>query len=137
MQISSLIFFFFIAIKGNHQSWQKFIFQHLSGARTLSSDFIERVQKGHYNKFEIGSKVEVCDKHNLLSMCVATIVDTVGDRLRLRYDGLDDEPPDDYWSHFLSSDIHPVGWSQLVGHALSPPHSELLIIVLFNLQVYL
>ncbi|XP_012559766.2 scm-like with four MBT domains protein 2 isoform X1 [Hydra vulgaris] len=101
--------------------WQKYIFQELSGCRTLSAEFMEQVQKGHYNKFEIGSKVEVCDKRNLLSMCVATIIDIVGDRLRLRYDGLDDEFPSDSWAHFLSSDIHPVGWSQLVGHTLSPP----------------
>jgi len=104
------------------RDWQKFVFKQLTGARTFSSEFMDKVKKGHYNKFEIGSKVEVCDKRNLLSMCVATIVDIVGDRLRLRYDGLDDEPSDDYWSHFLSSDIHPVGWSQLVGHTLSPPH---------------
>lgn len=109
-------------LKESIAEWQKFIFQQLSGARTLSSDFMDRVRKGHYNKFEIGSKVEVCDKHNLISMCVATIIDIVGDRLRLRYDGLEDESAGDYWSHFLSNDIHPVGWSQLVGHTLSPPH---------------
>lgn len=103
------------------KEWQKYVFEQLSGARTLSTDFLDRVKKGHYNKFEIGCKVEVCDKRNLISMCVATIVDIVGDRLRLRYDGLDDEP-DDYFVHFLSSDIHPVGWSQLVGHTLSPPN---------------
>ena len=114
--------FIISAIKALHQDWQKFIFTELSGARTVSNDFLEHVAKGHYNKFEIGSKVEVCDKHNLLSVCVATIVDIVGDRLRLRYDGLDEDQADDYWAHFLSTDIHPVGWSQLVGHTLSPPH---------------
>lgn len=66
-------------------------------------------------------KVEVADKHNLVSMCVATIVDIVGDRLRLRYDGLDEEANEDFLCHFLSSDIHPVGWSSLVGHTLQPP----------------
>ena len=85
---------------------------------------MDRVHKGHYNKFDVNSKVEVCDKHNLLSMCVATIVDIVGDRMRLRYDGLEDDAVSDHWSHFLSSDIHPVGWSQLVGHTLSPPHGK-------------
>ena len=66
-------------------------------------------------------KVEVSDKHNFVSMCVATIVDIVGDRLRLRYDGLDAETMDDFLCHYLSSDIHPVGWSSLVGHTLCPP----------------
>lgn len=108
-------------IKEIQKDWQKFVFEELSGSRTLSTDFMERVQKGHYNKFEVGNKVEVSDKRNLLSMCVATIVDIVGDRLRLRYDGLDESIAEDYWAHFLSSDIHPVGWSQLVGHSLSFP----------------
>ena len=103
------------------KDWQKFIFEELSGSRTISSDFLERVCKGHYNKFEVGNKLEVSDKKNLLSMCVATIVEIVGDRLRLHYDGLTTGAGDDYWAHFLSSDIHPVGWSQLVGHSLSPP----------------
>ncbi len=66
-------------------------------------------------------KVEVGDRHNLASMCVATIVDIVGDRLRLRYDGLDAESSNDFLCHYLSSDIHPVGWSSLVGHTLHPP----------------
>ena len=65
--------------------------------------------------------MEVADKHNLFSMCVATIVEIVGDRLRLRYDGLDPEFADDSWCHYLSSNIHPVGWSSLVGHTLQPP----------------
>ena len=108
-------------VKSKHTNWQQFLFSRLSGSRTFSSESLDRIQKGHFNKFEIGSKVEVADKHNLLSMCVATIVDIAGDRLRLRYDGLDVDSADDYWIHYLSSDIHPVGWSQLVGHTLSPP----------------
>lgn len=83
--------------------------------------FSYQVQNGNHNKFEVGMKVEVADKHNLVSMCVATIVDIVGDRLRLRYDGLEEEVNEDFLCHFLSSDIHPVGWSSLVGHTLQPP----------------
>lgn len=124
----------YLELKESIAEWQKFIFQQLSGARTLSSDFMDRVRKGHYNKFEIGSKVEVCDKHNLISMCVATIIDIVGDRLRLRYDGLEDESAGDYWSHFLSNDIHPVGWSQLVGHTLSPPHGMYVLRKSFDIE---
>ena len=83
--------------------------------------FSTKVQNGNHNKFDIGMKVEVSDKHNLVSMCVATIVDIVGDRLRLRYDGLDAEMNEDFLCHYLACDIHPVGWSSLVGHTLQPP----------------
>ncbi|XP_065058211.1 MBT domain-containing protein 1-like isoform X2 [Rhopilema esculentum] len=109
------------AIKSRRSNWQQYLFKKLSGARTFSNDFLERVQNGNHNKFDIGMKVEVSDKHNLVSMCVATIVDIVGDRLRLRYDGLDAEMNEDFLCHYLSCDIHPVGWSSLVGHTLQPP----------------
>eukprot|EP00794_Sanderia_malayensis_P006848 gene6848-7617_t len=110
-----------VAIKNRRSNWQQYLFKKLSGARTFSNDFLERVQRGSYNKFEVGMKVEVGDRHNLVSMCVATIVDIAGDRLRLRYDGLDAESGDDFLCHYLSSEIHPVGWSSLVGHTLHPP----------------
>jgi len=109
------------AIKSRRSNWQQYLFKKLSGARTFSNDFLEKVQNGNRNKFEVGMKVEVADKHNMLSMCVATIVEIVGDRLRLRYDGLEAELNEDIFCHFLSSDIHPVGWSSLVGHTLQPP----------------
>ena len=66
-------------------------------------------------------KVEVADRKNMYSMCVATIVDVIGDRLRMRYDGLDDDVAEDFWCHYQSSEIHPIGWSSLVGHTLQPP----------------
>jgi len=124
-----ITFFSFIDIKTKENDWQRCIFDELSGSRTISADFMDRVQKGHYNKFECGSKVEVSDKRQNLSMCVATIVKIVGDRLGLRYDGLDNNLDIgldvDHWVHFLSSNIHPVGWSQLVGLKLSPPFGNL------------
>lgn len=113
-----------LEIKEKDIDWQQVIFKELSGSRTLSGDFMERVIKGHYNKFECGSKVEVCDKRQNFSMCVATIEKIVGDRLCLRYDGVEDGSEGDHWTHYLSSDIHPVGWSQLVGLALSPPYGK-------------
>ena len=70
-------------------------------------------------------KVEVADRKNMYSMCVATIVDVIGDRLRMRYDGLDDDVAEDFWCHYQSSEIHPIGWSSLVGHTLQPPIGEL------------
>ena len=69
-------------------------------------------------------KVEVADRKNMYSMCVATIVDVIGDRLRMRYDGLDDDVAEDFWCHYQSAEIHPIGWSSLVGHTLQPPIGE-------------
>ena len=63
----------------------------------------------------------------MYSMCVATIVDVIGDRLRMRYDGLDDDVAEDFWCHYQSSEIHPIGWSSLVGHTLQPPIGKVVV----------
>ena len=67
----------------------------------------------------------MADRKNMYSMCVATIVDVIGDRLRMRYDGLEDDVAEDFWCHYQSSEIHPIGWSSLVGHTLQPPIGKL------------
>ncbi|CAB4039169.1 MBT domain-containing 1-like isoform X2, partial [Paramuricea clavata] len=109
-------------IKTRINDWQEYLFQRLSGAKTFSAEFLQKVQEIPHNRFKVGMKVEVADRKNLYSvMCVATVVDVVGDRLRLRYDGLDPEVAEDFWCHYYSTDIHPVGWSSLVGHQLRPP----------------
>ena len=77
-------------------------------------------------------KVEVADRKNLYSMCVATIVDVIGDRLRLRYDGLDLDVAEDFWCHYQSSEIHPIGWSSLVGHTLQPPIGKIHITLYYS-----
>ena len=80
-------------------------------------------------------KVEVADRKNMYSMCVATIVDVIGDRLRMRYDGLDDDVAEDFWCHYQSSEIHPIGWSSLVGHTLQPPIGMLKLYLLHRFIV--
>lgn len=101
------------------------MFKCLSGAKTFSAEFLQQLQSQPYNRFQKGMKVEVADRKNMYSMCVATIVDVIGDRLRMRYDGLDDDAAEDFWCHYQSSEIHPIGWSSLVGHTLQPPIGKL------------
>ncbi|XP_020628056.1 lethal(3)malignant brain tumor-like protein 2 [Orbicella faveolata] len=109
------------AIRENCANWRDYLFKCLSGAKTFSVEFLQQLQSQPYNRFQKGMKVEVADRKNMYSMCVATIVDVIGDRLRMRYDGLDDDVAEDFWCHYQSSEIHPIGWSSLVGHTLQPP----------------
>ncbi|PFX31281.1 Polycomb protein Scm [Stylophora pistillata] len=102
-------------------NWRDYLFKCLSGAKTFSVEFLQQLQSQSYNRFQKGMKVEVADRKNMYSMCVATIVDVIGDRLRMRYDGLDDDVAEDFWCHYQSAEIHPIGWSSLVGHTLQPP----------------
>lgn len=109
------------AIRERCGNWRDYLFKCLSGAKTFSAEFLQQLQSQPYNRFQKGMKVEVADRKNMYSMCVATIVDVIGDRLRMRYDGLDDDVAEDFWCHYQSSEIHPIGWSSLVGHTLQPP----------------
>ncbi|XP_013413836.1 lethal(3)malignant brain tumor-like protein 4 isoform X2 [Lingula anatina] len=70
--------------------------------------------------FRIGLKLEAVDKKNTALTCVATVADVVGDRLLIHFDGWEDIY--DYWCEPTSPYIHPVGWCQENGKALSPPN---------------
>ncbi|XP_059166997.1 lethal(3)malignant brain tumor-like protein 3 isoform X2 [Physella acuta] len=69
--------------------------------------------------FRVGMKLEAVDKKNSSLVCVATVADTLGDRILIHFDGWEDVY--DYWCDITSPSIHPVGWCKANGHSLSPP----------------
>jgi len=52
-------------------------------------------------------------------VCMATVEKIVGRLLRIHFDGW--ESSYDQWMDCLSSDIYPLGWSEVVGHPLDIP----------------
>jgi len=52
-------------------------------------------------------------------VCMATVEKIVGRLLRIHFDGW--ESTYDQWMDCLSTDIYPLGWSEVVGHALDVP----------------
>ncbi|XP_041359679.1 lethal(3)malignant brain tumor-like protein 3 isoform X2 [Gigantopelta aegis] len=72
------------------------------------------------NAFRVGGKLEAVDKKNLALICVATVADTLGDKVLIHFDGWEDCY--DYWCDTTSPYIHPVGWCQKNGRILSPPY---------------
>ncbi|XP_063881397.1 polycomb protein SCMH1-like isoform X1 [Scylla paramamosain] len=72
------------------------------------------------NEFKIGMKLEALDPRNLTSTCIATVVGTLGPRLRLRLDGSDNK--NDFWRLVdCNNEIHPVGHCEEHGGMLQPP----------------
>ena len=66
-------------------------------------------------------KLEAVDKkNNTETTCVATVIDVLGDRVLIHFDGWDNIY--DYWSDPSSPFLHPVGWCQESGKPLSPPN---------------
>nr|KAG5705841.1 hypothetical protein BaRGS_030731 [Batillaria attramentaria] len=69
--------------------------------------------------FRVGMKLEAVDRKNTVLICVATVADTLGDKVLVHFDGWEDAY--DYWCDITSPYIHPVGWCQENARLLSPP----------------
>ncbi|XP_029470185.1 lethal(3)malignant brain tumor-like protein 1 isoform X1 [Rhinatrema bivittatum] len=69
--------------------------------------------------FRIGMKLEAVDRMNPSLICVATVTDVVDNSFLVHFDNWDDTY--DYWCDPSSPYIHPVGWCQEQGKALTPP----------------
>jgi len=69
--------------------------------------------------FKIGMKLEAVDKANSNLVCVATVIDILGDWLLIHFDGWDNSY--DYWTEHTSPYIHPINWCKSKGKALTAP----------------
>lgn len=52
-------------------------------------------------------------------ICVATVVDILGNRVRIHLDGWTDHM--DYWADISSTNLYPVNWCDTNGEKLFPP----------------
>ena len=72
-------------------------------------------------------RVEVVDPRHISRTRVAVVDQVIGGRLRLLYEDLSDAPPNtvvDFWCHMRSPLLHPIGWSNKVGHTIKAPGKE-------------
>lgn len=69
--------------------------------------------------FRVGMKLEAVDKRNQSLIGVATVADTLGEKVLIHFDGWEDNY--DYWCDITSPNIHPVGWCASNNHSLTSP----------------
>ena len=72
--------------------------------------------------FRVGQKLEATDEKNPDYTCVSTVAAIKSALLRVHFDGW--EKKWDFWCSVDSRFIHPVGWCQRNGFALSPPQGK-------------
>ncbi|KAK3741795.1 hypothetical protein QZH41_010437 [Actinostola sp. cb2023] len=72
-----------------------------------------------HNGFKPGMKLEVADPRVIKSTCLATVVGSIGPRIRCGFDGTDKS--NDVWHMVDSTEIHPVGWCEANVGQLQPP----------------
>lgn len=71
------------------------------------------------NGFRVGMKLEGIDPQHPKYFCVLTVVEILGYRIRLHFDGYPSNY--DFWANADSKDIFPTGWCEKNGHILLPP----------------
>ncbi|KAH8353228.1 hypothetical protein KR084_009721 [Drosophila pseudotakahashii] len=108
-------------IEHKYKDWKDFLVGRLSGARTLPSNFYNKINDSLQSRFRLGLNLECVDKDRISQVRLATVTKIVGKRLFLRYFDSDDG----FWCHEDSPIIHPVGWATTVGHNLAAPQDYL------------
>ncbi|XP_043269397.1 lethal(3)malignant brain tumor-like protein 3 isoform X2 [Venturia canescens] len=98
-------------------SWAKYL-EHCKAKAAPVKLFKDPFPYGK-NQFKVGMKLEGIDPEHPSRYCVLTVVEVVGYRLRLHFDGYPENY--DFWVNADSMDIFPVGWSDKNGHRLDPP----------------
>uniref|UniRef100_A0A6A7FXH7 Lethal(3)malignant brain tumor-like protein 3 n=1 Tax=Hirondellea gigas TaxID=1518452 RepID=A0A6A7FXH7_9CRUS len=71
------------------------------------------------NMFQPGMKLEGVDPQHQNLFCVLTVVDVMGHRVKLHFDGYSDVH--DFWSNADSYNLFGVGWCDRNNRTLSPP----------------
>lgn len=81
-------------------------------------------------------KLEVVDKNLISVVRSAFVTDVVGGRLHIKYaeNELEDEG---FWCHERSPLIHPVGWAQIIGHALKASPGKVIFFSKLKVLTYL
>lgn len=100
-------------IEDKYGDWKDFLRKRLTGARTLPSNYSNKINESMKSRFQIGLNLEVVDKNRISQVKVAIVQKIVGKRLNVKYYDL---PPDDagFWCHEDSPLLHPVGWANKV-----------------------
>jgi hypothetical protein len=71
-----------------------------------------------------GSRLECQAFRDSLSTWIVTVVENIGGRLKLRYEGLENPDSFEYWLYYLDPFLHHVGWAAQHGYELQPPLGE-------------
>ncbi|NXP26528.1 SMBT1 protein, partial [Scytalopus superciliaris] len=110
-------------IKDRIPDQEEFLQRVLKGACSAPANLLEGLHRGK-NPLDLiapGSRLELQNSRDSLEAWIVTVVDNVGGRLKLRYEGLEDSDQFDQWLFYLDPFLHQVGWAAQHGYSLQPP----------------
>ncbi|CAK6961728.1 lethal(3)malignant brain tumor-like protein 2 [Scomber scombrus] len=114
-------------VNQNIPDWKEYLMKKLLGAYTIPVDLYMKLAESMKHSFRVGMRVEVVDPKYVSRTRVALIDTIIGGRLRLVYLDQSDSPENiisDFWCHMSSPLVHPIGWSNKVGHDIKAPVSS-------------
>ena len=101
----------------NGFNWQKYLEWSSSKAAPVTFFKANPFPKPH--QFAKGMKLEAVDPQTPSMICVVSVVEILGARLRLHFDGYSDTY--DVWENVNSENLFPVGWCEKNNQCLVPP----------------
>ncbi|NWT25701.1 SMBT1 protein, partial [Cardinalis cardinalis] len=110
-------------IKDKIPDQEEFLQRVLKGACSAPANLLEGLHRGK-NPLDLiapGSRLELQNSRDSLEAWIVTVVENVGGRLKLRYEGLEDLDKFDQWLFYLDPFLHQVGWAAQHGYSLQPP----------------
>ncbi|NXO23292.1 SMBT1 protein, partial [Cisticola juncidis] len=110
-------------IKDKIPDQEEFLQRVLKGACSAPANLLEGLHRGK-NPLDLiapGSRLELQNFRDSLEAWIVTVVENVGGRLKLRYEGLEDLDKFDQWLFYLDPFLHQVGWAAQHGYSLQPP----------------
>ncbi|NWR03763.1 SMBT1 protein, partial [Paradoxornis webbianus] len=110
-------------IKDKIPDQEEFLQRALKGACSAPANLLEGLHRGK-NPLDLiapGSRLELQNVRDSLEAWIVNVVDNVGGRLKLRYEGLEDLDKFDQWLFYLDPFLHQVGWAAQHGYSLQPP----------------
>ncbi|NWX54043.1 SMBT1 protein, partial [Promerops cafer] len=110
-------------IKDKIPDQEEFLQRVLKGACSAPANLLEGLHRGK-NPLDLiapGSRLELQNIRDSLEAWIVHVVENVGGRLKLRYEGLDDLDKFDQWLFYLDPFLHQVGWAAQHGYSLQPP----------------
>ncbi|XP_062826094.1 scm-like with four MBT domains protein 1 isoform X2 [Anolis carolinensis] len=110
-------------IKDKISNQVEFLQQTLKGACSAPASLLEGLHRGK-NPLDLiapGSRLECQHTQDTLGAWIVTVLENIGGRLKLRYEGLENLEQYDLWMFYLDPFLHPMGWATQHGYVLEPP----------------
>ncbi|KAG8436263.1 hypothetical protein GDO86_007386 [Hymenochirus boettgeri] len=110
-------------IKEKLQNWEDFLAQNLNGVSSVPAHLLEGPHRGKdpLDLFCPGSRLELQHSTNSLVAWPCRIVENIGGRLHLQYEGAPD--CNNIWLFYLHPSLHQVGWAAQHGYTIQPPEA--------------